>query len=1010
MEANAGRAQSGVLRQQPENFDAELKDFRKNSIEGSQETQFPNSVLVDDPTLAKDDKQSEAFVNALARPSASKLPTKSSSSSPSMPPRCSHESQASCFQCLAAREPPKPRPLIVPATKTMSDPLQLSVGSLSSGTSAVSGVEQPERYLDATTVATTVTPPESPAFESETKKLDSFIADRASIPKPVNSTEVEDDELRGRHHGHHSDTGHGDEQHIQVAFNDDGSVKQTEDNFQEIQVPVVQTEGVDGPKRSADLVIQADTRWTKISKDLVDPRVLDDCNEQYKEETHDIVVFRVLTKEEIDHYSFKTQESRRRKTGVLEKAPNSWSSGRDIEYLTPTSKEVPLNLAKDIVEPAGHSESFKQNDRKQIKKNISTGNAARFTENESDAIWSVTGSLKVKKRQFQALKTRNAKTDRGIHQDINSSILSFTIVTIFFLPLSFVSSVFGMNISEIKMIRASQSTTFIRAYKNLLYFIINFALGACVVRILGSISDLYLSNSNWRSHQRWHQILELCTLRGRFAFADSSLLTLIILLGIIYGTELIMFTVARPWVSSDSSARYTPWHAFWCFVACILVYLVIPETGSGTLKEMDRTISATSKRQTLGPDTATTSYIELDHIRELDHTFVLAGETAFSKRKAARMNWIMRETMKILQSFFLGAKENLCFLRREHLTFPSLMKNVAAASPKKERLHSQCRCGYRFYDDFVELRPSAAVEYEESLLRRLSTSRGRPNPVEQIAREQSGGDTRTTKPPNSNRSSYVSNGINGFTNFVKGLTDKESRAPPLPRYQVENRNAVVPGAPSELLYLLMCVPQHQYATKLLQPQISAIRSDQDFFLLLRRNYRQMRGRIRRLLSLKALRSVKFVQLEMYKSELVDIRKQDDLPPEDKKDEYRYNPVPAEIIPPVGENHMLHLINHPTHAEEDGFVLDRIPKKLRERLLVCPSRGTGLGWGIYFIEGWHLSIITIVAFTVLLAGSLAFLVCWSVLKHDVQGASGVAAYIVAFLGLAIGSIQAVFELT
>ena len=77
------------------------------------------------------------------------------------------------------------------------------------------------------------------------------------------------------------------------------------------------------------------------------------------------------------------------------------------------------------------------------------------------------------------------------------------------------------------------------------------------------------------------------------------------------------------------------------------------------------------------------------------------------------------------------------------------------------------------------------------------------------------------------------------------------------------------------------------------------------------------------LSLKTLRNIKFVQLEMYKSQLVDIRKQDDMPPIDKRDEYRYEPIPAEIIPPVGENHMLHLVNHPTHAEDDGLLLNRI---------------------------------------------------------------------------------------
>ena len=113
----------------------------------------------------------------------------------------------------------------------------------------------------------------------------------------------------------------------------------------------------------------------------------------------------------------------------------------------------------------------------------------------------------------------------------------------------------------------------------------------------------------------------------------------------------------------------------------------------------------------------------------------------------------------------------------------------------------------------------------------------------------------------------------------------------------------------------------------------------------------MRGQLKRNLSLKNIKSIQFVQFEMYKSELVDIRKEDDIPPESRQDEYRYCPVPAELIPPIGENHLLHLFTHPEDADDVGEpCLCRMPKKLRERLLICPSRGTRLGWGIYFVEG------------------------------------------------------------
>lgn len=346
----------------------------------------------------------------------------------------------------------------------------------------------------------------------------------------------------------------------------------------------------------------------------------------------------------------------------------------------------------------------------------------------------------------------------------------------------------------------------------------------------------------------------------------------------------------------------------------------------------------------------------------------------------------------------------------------SLMaRNWQPQSSGKKRVCGQCRCGYRFVDEFMELRPAAAADYENLLQERSSHLKGYHYPVkhgQDIQDATDAGDTNSQS-ERSTAVPIIGGGPTIVTSSVSSLPGKRRSESTLPQYQLKSRDVQRKMSlicNNELLFLLLCIPQHQFATRLLQPQISDITSDQGFFLLLRRNYQQMRGRMRRVFSMRTIRSIKFVQLEMYKSELVDIRKLDDLPPEDKRDEYRYNPVPAEIIPPVGENHMLHLINHPTHAEEDAFVLDRIPKKLKERLLVSPSRGTGLGWGIYFIEGWHLSVITLVAFAVLLAGSLAFLICWSVLEHDLQGASGVAAYMVAFLGLAIGSTQAVFELT
>lgn len=310
----------------------------------------------------------------------------------------------------------------------------------------------------------------------------------------------------------------------------------------------------------------------------------------------------------------------------------------------------------------------------------------------------------------------------------------------------------------------------------------------------------------------------------------------------------------------------------------------------------------------------------------------------------------------------------------------------------KKRIRWTCHCGYSSFDDFVELRPGAIDAYETLLRERSSTQ-------------------------------HLSQSTTNRTGFFRSLWDprtifsflgKQTAIPDLlPKFELteigtnSQTRALTPSADD--LFLLLCVPHKQYATRLVHLNLRAIESDQEFFYSLRRDYRSRRGIVRSLLSLRTLKKVKFVKFEMYKSELVDIRKVDDLPPVDRRDEYRYQPMPAEFIPPVGEHHMMHLCTHPEDADETRVCLDRIPKKLKERLLVCPSNGTGIGWGVYFVEGWHYTLAWLLAFVTLLVSSLVFLICWAVLRHDLQSASGVAAYMLAFVALCVGTVQAALEL-
>ncbi len=53
----------------------------------------------------------------------------------------------------------------------------------------------------------------------------------------------------------------------------------------------------------------------------------------------------------------------------------------------------------------------------------------------------------------------------------------------------------------------------------------------------------------------------------------------------------------------------------------------------------------------------------------------------------------------------------------------------------------------------------------------------------------------------------------------------------------------------------------------------------------------------------------------------------------------------------------------------------------------------------------MSRVWFLILTLFTIGSLVFGICWAILQHDLQGAFGVSAYIVSFMGLLVGTVQA-----
>jgi hypothetical protein len=305
------------------------------------------------------------------------------------------------------------------------------------------------------------------------------------------------------------------------------------------------------------------------------------------------------------------------------------------------------------------------------------------------------------------------------------------------------------------------------------------------------------------------------------------------------------------------------------------------------------------------------------------------------------------------------------------------------------------KCGHKAFDDFIEIQAGAADRYKRTFDRSNdSSASSRSSTFSSLARTLSSG-------LGSARSMLSF----GAKKSEGGLPLHERCFPTNVLGQGTSSGQLPEAPPPELLFLLLCYSEGRYATKLLQLDLVTLQatSDKALFKLLRCNYASMRGRLLSWFSLRTLVSIKFVQFELYRSLLVDVRKTDDVPPPTEKN-YRYRPAPPDIVPPVGEKHLLHLFENPECAEDDESCLSRFPKKLKE-MLKC-SGGVSPGWGLQFVEGWDTRKIWIIIFVFFGIGSLLIGVLWAVFEHSIQDAFSMAAYMVAFATVSVGTVQAI----
>ncbi|KAI1459953.1 hypothetical protein F4805DRAFT_419303 [Annulohypoxylon moriforme] len=313
----------------------------------------------------------------------------------------------------------------------------------------------------------------------------------------------------------------------------------------------------------------------------------------------------------------------------------------------------------------------------------------------------------------------------------------------------------------------------------------------------------------------------------------------------------------------------------------------------------------------------------------------------------------------------------------------------------KRTISWKCKCGRTILDDYIELQPGA-LDRLQKLLDQYGATPGTAKPR----------DTDNGPNPPSNPRSFP-----GFQLWqqLKGSLQKNHKSHKLPYHRQGKGtgsklsacfNQSVLG-PTSHLFVLMCIPFQLYGTRLQQEDTCSIDSDREFFRALKNYYNVQRGRYDWKRT-KRVTSINFVQFELFRNSLVDIKPGDSIPPpEQLNSNYMFERVDS--FPPIGSNMLMHLFSNPEDADVLPILYQRIPKKMRLKLAACPIKGSAIGWGVRFVEGLDWFILFIY-------GCAGFALClimavsWTVAKNDVQGGFTMAGVMVPICAFTVGYLQ------
>ncbi|KAF1940118.1 hypothetical protein EJ02DRAFT_350732 [Clathrospora elynae] len=344
-----------------------------------------------------------------------------------------------------------------------------------------------------------------------------------------------------------------------------------------------------------------------------------------------------------------------------------------------------------------------------------------------------------------------------------------------------------------------------------------------------------------------------------------------------------------------------------------------------------------------------------------------------------------------------------------------LLRNRYGTEPPVPQGHVRvrwtCSCGEGLYDDFIEQRPNAARLLEAYLNRPRSHTPRSPTSQSSTASSMASIFDASSRDSTLATPSSTYGGTNSWTRSSDPSKHSPSR--------IRNNSPFSVRMPTyaEESWLLTCANEGKLTPKVVHIDVneSRIRSDKDLALALREHYDQLNRRWLNWARLRGLTTIEFVQFEVHRNRFADIRATPAMPPkaagssasttEPEKlqapSQHPYTFEPNDLLPPVGSTYLLHLFKHPTDYDGELITYLRSPKR-RQRLEF------GMGWGVHLVEGFLAQRVWAVTIGICGLGSAAFAILWTVKKNDLQGAFGVAQWVLGFAVLLIGGLQAWLE--